>query len=224
MVALPETLRIAVAVGLGLGAGLLLWFATRLHEAVVLGAALAVFGAAVAVLPRRRAASEISVAPGVSRAELDAALAEGRKVEARIAAAVAGLDAADPAAAEIARLRAGVAAIHAHLAGNPADLSRVVTFRNAHLPRAVAIIEAYVRLAGQPLLDARGRARLDEARSRLPAIGRAFAAQLNALLAHDLDALDAAGRILETSLLLEHGVETVAGLTDAPAVQERAAG
>jgi 5-bromo-4-chloroindolyl phosphate hydrolysis protein len=206
---LRDGLRVGVAVALAAAVGIALYHSTRLHELVVGGAAVAVFAVALFMIPRRREPHEIELAPGVTLADRLAVEREGAEKIARVTQALGEIPARDPAHETVQNILGAVTSIYRHFVEDPADIARAAPFREAHVRKAVDLIETYTRLVTDRLLDERGRQYVDRCRERFAGIEAAFVAQYNAMLSHDVTALETAGRNLEASLRLEHGLETV---------------
>lgn len=176
----------------------------------VAGLAGATFLGIVLGLPADRAPADRVIAPGVTAADAAGAADEGQRMAGLLETAAGRLPAADPARATVLEIAVVVRQVYGHLAEDPADIPRAHGFRNAHLPTAVALIESCARLASGPNLDAEAEAQLQRTRERLHTVREGFVAQLNALRRQDLDALEAAGRYLEGSLRIEHGLDAPA--------------
>ncbi|WP_319528880.1 5-bromo-4-chloroindolyl phosphate hydrolysis family protein [uncultured Cohaesibacter sp.] len=186
-----------------------LYFATQLHELIVLGVAVLVFGILHVIIPRAQEDSEVFVAPGVTRADLKAADAKGKEQIARLEVSVRQIPKADPAQHVLRSIEDIFRDIYANLDKDPGDIPRARAFLDFHSADAVSLIEGYAQLASSRLPDDKKLEQVEMARKRFASIEKAFRAQYNAMLANDVSALEQAGRNLESSLRLEHGLETM---------------
>ena len=203
--------RMVLSVLFSAFAGVGLYFATQLHEGVVIGATVAIFVVLLLVLPKQKKAEEVMVAPGVSLALHQQVKTEGQLKLSRVETALLKIPGDDPALILVENIQGTLQSIYAHFDNDPADIPPAAAFRDHHVGKAVTLIEDYSKLIGDPLLDDSGRDYVHRARNRFAGIEAAFIAQYNALLRHDISALEKAGRNLETSLRLEHGLETISG-------------
>ena len=208
---LKDSQRIVISVALSALTGVGLYFGTLLHEFIILGSAAAVFLALLLLLPKEKKAEEVMVAPGVTLAEQLAVAQEGIIKLERVSSALIGIPASDPAHGMVANIYTTLESIYAHFSNDPADIPPSAAFREHHAGKAVKLIEDYSRLVTDRLLDDQGRDYVLRCRDRFTGIESAFVAQYNAMLRHDISALEQAGRNLETSLRLEHGLETMSG-------------
>ncbi|RED45809.1 5-bromo-4-chloroindolyl phosphate hydrolysis family protein [Aestuariispira insulae] len=207
---LKDTVRVALAVTMAAVVGVVLYFATQLHEWVVIAAALAAFVVMILVVPKQREDHEVMIAPGVSLADQKKVTGEGGHILGRVRDAHDAIPVADEAHLRVAGIMDVLVSIYRHFNEDPAEILTTARFREQHVNKAVELVEVYSRLVTDPLLDESGRAYIDRCRERFAGIEAAFAAQYNAMLRHDVSALEQAGRNLETSLRLEHGLEKVA--------------
>ena len=206
-----DTQRMILSVILSALAGVGLYFVTQLHEGVVLGVTVAVFIILLLALPKQKKPEEVMVAPGVSLALHRQVKAEGQLKLSRVEKALLKIPGDDPALILVENIQGTLQSIYAHFDHDPEDIPPAAAFRDHHVGKAVTLIEDYSKLIGDPLLDEGGRDYVLRARDRFAGIEAAFIAQYNALLRHDISALEKAGRNLETSLRLEHGLETISG-------------
>ena len=201
--------RMMIAVIGAAATALGLYFSTQLHELIVLGVAVLVFGVLHVIIPRAQEDSEVFVAPGVTRADLKAATARGRDQIARLEAALRHMPKEDPAQRVLRGIEDIFQHIYANLDKDPGDIPRARAFLDFHSADAVNLIEGYAQLVSSRLPDDRKLEQVETARRRFASIEKAFRAQYNAMLANDVSALEEAGRNLESSLRLEHGLETM---------------
>ena len=206
---LKDGVRVAIAVAAAAVTGIALYFATNLHEGVVVGAAVGVFAVGLLAIPRRKEPHEIELAPGVTLAERNAVEDEAVVRIDRVARALGVIPAQDPAHETVQNILGILKSVYGHLLQDPSEIAGAATFREHHIAKAVDQIETYARLVTDPLLDDRGRSYVERCRERFAGIEAAFVAQYNAMLRHDIAALEQAGRNLEASLRLEHGLETL---------------
>lgn len=210
-----NTLRMLAAVVAAAAVGLGVYFFTQLHEAIAVGAALISFAIVHFVIPRAQEDTEVMVASGVTRADLRAALEKGRQQIASLDAAGARIPASDPASPVLDSIEAIFKDIYSNLETDPGDIPRARAFLDFHSIDAVGLIDAYSRLVSNRLPDDKKLEQIEAARARFVAIEKAFRAQYNAMLANDVSALEQAGRNLESSLRLEHGLESVVAQSEA---------
>ena len=202
--------RVFIAVTASAAVGLGLYFMTQLHEFIALGAAVATFGLAHLIVPRATEDGEVMVASGVTRADLKLVQSQGRAQIDRLDKALDMLPATDPAAGLIRAIEDIFKSIYANLDEDPADIPTSRAFLSFHSSDAIGLIESYVKLVSNRLPDDEKLTMIEASRTRFVAIEKAFRAQYNAMLANDVSALEQAGRNLESSLRLEHGLEKIA--------------
>jgi hypothetical protein len=144
---LPDSTRHVLAGVLAAGAFLALYFPMRLEWYAALGLSLAVWGAVLVAVPRRRALAEIVVGERVTAADIARAtrdLSEAARRVARAATRAPGQDrlAIETLAETLGRLRDRIAA-------DPEEYRPAQRFVTHYLPRMVENVEAFVTLAAQ---------------------------------------------------------------------------
>ena len=201
--------RMIIAVVAAAAAGLGIYFLTNLHEFIAVGAALAIFVILHFIIPRAEEDTEVMVAPGVTRAEQREALRQGKDQMAQLEIAIRRMPKSDPANRIVRNIEDIFADIYANLDNDPGDIPRAKAFLRFHSKDAIEIIDAYSKLVSNRLPDDKQMDLIEGARGRFVAIEKAFRAQYNAMLANDVSALELAGRNLESSLRIEHGLEAL---------------
>ena len=202
--------RLLLAVAGSAAVGLGIYFLTNLHEMIALGAAIVSFGLIHFIIPRAQEDGEVMVAPGVTRADLNQVQAQGRVQIARLEEALGRLPDKDPAMAIIRSIEDIFGSIYTNLDNDPGDIPTSRAFLSFHSNDAIGLIESYSKLVSNRLPDDGKMEQITASRDRFVSIEKAFRAQYNAMLANDVSALEQAGRNLESSLRLEHGLEKVA--------------
>lgn len=174
--------------GLYLGAAVVWWLA--------LGLAVAVYGAALLLIGRRRPLEEIRLAARVSAADVTAAAEALEDARRR-------LDRARSQAPEALRdtlrdMAAHVAAIRTAVIEDPSDYRAARSFIEVYLPMIVQSVEGYVRLAAQATADSADRlARLaDQIRGFVPVMSRIR----TACIENDLAGLELEVNVLSKTL------------------------
>nr|WP_321454819.1 5-bromo-4-chloroindolyl phosphate hydrolysis family protein [uncultured Cohaesibacter sp.] len=201
--------RTLIAVVLAAAAGLGVYFFTQLHELIALAAALLVFAVTHFMIPRMQEDQEVFVASGVTRADLLSAQQQGKQQIDRLEKALASIPDVDPAQGVLRDIEAVFQDIYANLDKDPGDIPHARAFLDFHSGDAISLIEGYAGLVANRLPDDDKIKQVQAARARFASIEKAFRSQYNAMLANDISALEQAGRNLETSLRLEHGLENI---------------
>ena len=201
--------RMLIAVTAAAIGGLGVYFGTQLHELIAIGAALAVFVVVHFIIPRAREDSEVHLAPGVSKADLRAVQRQGKEQMQQLDNAIRRMPKSDPASRILRNIEDIFQDIYANLNEDPGDIPRARAFLDFHSSDAISIIEGYSKLVSNRLPDDKRMQQIEMARTRFVSIEQAFRAQYNAMLENDVSALEQAGRNLETSLRIEHGLEAV---------------
>lgn len=201
--------RLLIAVAAAACAGVGVYFGTRLHELIAIGAALAVFLVLHFIIPRAREDSEVHLAPGISKADLRAVQQQGKEQMQQLEQAIRRLPNSDPASQIVRNIEDIFQDIYRNLTDDPGDIPRARAFLDFHSSDAIGIIEGYAKLVSNRLPDDKRMQQIEMTRSRFVSIEKAFRAQYNAMLENDVSALEQAGRNLETSLRIEHGLEAV---------------
>ncbi len=129
------------------GAGLVWWLALPL--------AVAGYFALILAIPRRRPLDEIELSANVSAADVAAAGAALGEAAARLTQSVPLAPKADSGA--LADMAAKLLAIRKAVEEDPADYRATRSFITVFLPKIVATVEAYVRLAAEATGDSRAR-------------------------------------------------------------------
>ena len=167
----------------------------------VLGLGLAVYGALLLVLPRRRDKDEVAVAPGLTQEAFEAAMTPADAA----VAALRGTAGLRPDAAAAAGRAADIAdGILAELRRDPARLRSASPFLQQHLPRVAAVAAATARLGALPA-SVRDDAAITAGGDALQASVAGFQAQFEALVERDMQGLSVAADSLTKMLAAEHG-------------------
>lgn len=176
--------KAALCTALAIAAFALAYVPLHLTATISGVAALAVLVATWIALPRKREAAEIELAPGITQATLEAALAPIRAAAASFGTTAATIQ-DPPVSQSVHSLARTCRAIADELAGDPKDLRRAWDFVDYHLQQATRIVDSYAKLDHAP-------DKSEDERQRLTAVGQAileietlFTNQLRALRAED---------------------------------------
>ena len=177
-------LKTAICTALAIATFVVVYMPMRFTATVAFVGAIAMLVASWLLIPRRREAVEIEVAPGVTKAMLDDVLTRIRETAAVFERA--GQAIADPrVGAAVLALARQSRAIAQDLLDDPKDLRRAWDFIDYHLAQAARIVDSYARLD-------RSTDKSDDEAHRLAAVGHAileietlFTSQLRALRADD---------------------------------------
>lgn len=185
---LAALLASAVFLVLFFGAGLVWWLA--------LAFAVAVYGAALLLIGRKRALEDIRLSDRVSAADVAAAAEALADASQRLGSAAERAPATDrPALTDMAR---DLQSIRQSVMEDPADFRAARSFVNVYLPTMITAVETYVKVAGQASGDTAVRVRGlgDQIRGFGPAIRRIQ----TACIENDLNALEVELTVLSKTL------------------------
>jgi hypothetical protein len=175
---------------------LALFFGAALVWWLALVMAVAVYGAALLLIGRKRALEEIRLSDRVSAADVAAAAEALADASQRLTRAVDRAPEPDrPALADMAR---DLASIRQSITEDPADFRAARSFINVYLPTMIAAVESYVKVAGQASGDTAVRVRGlgEQIRGFAPVIRRIQ----TACIENDLNALEVEVAVLSKTL------------------------
>lgn len=195
------TLKLILVTLLSAATLLGIWFGTAFNMIVAFVCACTVAGLGLWAIPRKREASEILLAEGVTQADLDSTVSTCRR---------AGLQFRELAAlipkADIHDMVVEIGDTCVHIADNfihdPGDLRQARDFIH-HLGRAVQLIEGYVQQAGQQNLTAEEAQVLLQTEDRIAHIREAFHTHLRNFRADNIRQLAIGGKALGDILRME---------------------
>ncbi len=149
---------------------------------------------------------EIEILPGLSKADLNRALAEGPTWRAKIDDIAGRLGTTQPLTASvIGQIGLTVEAIYLNFKQDPGDLLTKDgrRFRESHMQRAFKYMDGYTRMATAPGLTESEKEKLTEMEAKIEEINNSFTRLLEAFRRHDLDNLAIEGEAMETIFNLD---------------------
>ncbi|WP_316858473.1 5-bromo-4-chloroindolyl phosphate hydrolysis family protein [uncultured Cohaesibacter sp.] len=202
-----NNVRLFIAIVVGATIGLWSYFAMHMTIYIAIAVAIAAFVLMHFIIPKKQQDNEVFVASGVTREDSRAAVKQGKEQAERLEIAIRRTPKSDPAQEILRKIQDVFVDIYANLEKDPGDIPRSRAFLDFHSGDAIGLIEGYSGLVSGRLPDDKQLEQVEAARRRFVSIEKAFRAQYNAMLSNDVSALEQAGRNLESSLRLEHGLE-----------------